>query len=96
MNDAVALMAAGSSPQMALIRAGWRVVYEPAAVAWTEAPSTLAQLWRQRYRWSFGTMQADVLRVVASDVTPQVIANSGHWLMEEQPEATMAAIKAFL
>jgi cellulose synthase/poly-beta-1,6-N-acetylglucosamine synthase-like glycosyltransferase/peptidoglycan/xylan/chitin deacetylase (PgdA/CDA1 family) len=43
---------------MAVIRAGWRVVYEPAAVAWTEAPSTLRQLWRQRYRWCYGTMQA--------------------------------------
>jgi pimeloyl-ACP methyl ester carboxylesterase len=45
---------------------------------------------------SFGTAQADVLRFVASDVTGQVIANSGHWLMEEQPAATMAAIAAFL
>jgi pimeloyl-ACP methyl ester carboxylesterase len=45
---------------------------------------------------SFGTMQAEVMRFVAADVTPQVIANSGHWLMEEQPEATIAAIKAFL
>jgi pimeloyl-ACP methyl ester carboxylesterase len=45
---------------------------------------------------SFGTMQADVMRVVAGDVTPQVIANSGHWLMEERPDATVAAIKAFL
>jgi pimeloyl-ACP methyl ester carboxylesterase len=45
---------------------------------------------------SFGTTQADVLRFVASDVTGQVIANSGHWLMEEQPAATVAAITAFL
>jgi pimeloyl-ACP methyl ester carboxylesterase len=45
---------------------------------------------------SFGTAQADVLRFVASNVTGQVIANSGHWLMEEQPAATMAAIQAFL
>jgi pimeloyl-ACP methyl ester carboxylesterase len=45
---------------------------------------------------SFGTAQAEVLRFVASDVTGQVIANSGHWLMEEQPAATMAAIAAFL
>jgi pimeloyl-ACP methyl ester carboxylesterase len=45
---------------------------------------------------SFGTAQADVLRFVASDVTGQVIANSGHWLMEEQPAATVAAIMAFL
>ncbi len=45
---------------------------------------------------SFGNAQADVLRFVASNVTGQVIANSGHWLMEEQPAATMAAITAFL
>ena len=32
----------------------------------------------------------------ASNVTQQVIANSGHWLMEEQPAATVAAITAFL
>jgi cellulose synthase/poly-beta-1,6-N-acetylglucosamine synthase-like glycosyltransferase len=43
---------------MAVIRAGWRVVYEPSAVAWTEVPATLRQLWRQRYRWCYGTMQA--------------------------------------
>jgi cellulose synthase/poly-beta-1,6-N-acetylglucosamine synthase-like glycosyltransferase/peptidoglycan/xylan/chitin deacetylase (PgdA/CDA1 family) len=43
---------------MALIRAGWRVVYAPDAVAWTEAPASLRQLWRQRYRWCYGTMQA--------------------------------------
>jgi cellulose synthase/poly-beta-1,6-N-acetylglucosamine synthase-like glycosyltransferase/peptidoglycan/xylan/chitin deacetylase (PgdA/CDA1 family) len=43
---------------MALCRSTWRVVYAPAALAWTEAPATLRQLWRQRYRWSYGTMQA--------------------------------------
>jgi cellulose synthase/poly-beta-1,6-N-acetylglucosamine synthase-like glycosyltransferase len=41
-----------------LARAGWRVVYEESARAWTEAPATLRQLWTQRYRWSYGTMQA--------------------------------------
>jgi len=45
---------------------------------------------------SFGTGMADVLRFVATDVTAAVIANSGHWLMEEQPAATIAAIRAFL
>jgi pimeloyl-ACP methyl ester carboxylesterase len=45
---------------------------------------------------SFGTAQAEVLKVVASDVTTEVVANSGHWLMEEQPKATLAAIMAFL
>ncbi len=43
---------------MALCRTRWRIVYAADAVAWTEAPSTLRQLWKQRYRWSYGTMQA--------------------------------------
>jgi pimeloyl-ACP methyl ester carboxylesterase len=45
---------------------------------------------------SFGTAMADDLRFVATDVTSAVIANSGHWLMEEQPAATIAAVRAFL
>jgi pimeloyl-ACP methyl ester carboxylesterase len=45
---------------------------------------------------SFGTTQADVLRFVATHVTAHVIADSGHWLMEEQPAATVAAITGFL
>lgn len=45
---------------------------------------------------SFGAGQAVELRYVAESVENQVIANSGHWLMEEQPAATVAAIKAFL
>lgn len=43
---------------MAILRAGWRAVYAPDAIAWTEAPASLGQLWKQRYRWSYGTMQA--------------------------------------
>jgi cellulose synthase/poly-beta-1,6-N-acetylglucosamine synthase-like glycosyltransferase/peptidoglycan/xylan/chitin deacetylase (PgdA/CDA1 family) len=43
---------------MALCRTRWRIVYAASAIAWTEAPSSLRQLWRQRYRWSYGTMQA--------------------------------------
>ncbi|GAU66166.1 glycosyltransferase GlgA [Streptomyces sp. NBRC 110611] len=43
---------------MALWRAGWRVVYEETAIAWTEVPTSLRQLWRQRYRWCYGTLQA--------------------------------------
>jgi cellulose synthase/poly-beta-1,6-N-acetylglucosamine synthase-like glycosyltransferase len=43
---------------MAICRAGWRVLYVPEARAWTEAPATMGQLWRQRYRWCYGTMQA--------------------------------------
>ena len=43
---------------LALGRTGNRVMYAPDAYAWTEAPATFSGLWRQRYRWSFGTMQA--------------------------------------
>jgi cellulose synthase/poly-beta-1,6-N-acetylglucosamine synthase-like glycosyltransferase/peptidoglycan/xylan/chitin deacetylase (PgdA/CDA1 family) len=43
---------------MALERDGWRVVYERDAIAWTEAPAALGQLWKQRYRWCYGTLQA--------------------------------------
>lgn len=43
---------------MALCQAGWRVVYEERARAWTEAPASLGALWRQRYRWCYGTLQA--------------------------------------
>jgi cellulose synthase/poly-beta-1,6-N-acetylglucosamine synthase-like glycosyltransferase/peptidoglycan/xylan/chitin deacetylase (PgdA/CDA1 family) len=43
---------------LAIGRTGRRVVYAEDARAWTEAPSSLTALWRQRYRWSFGTMQA--------------------------------------
>ena len=43
---------------IAVGRAGWRVVYVEDARGWTETPATLSALWRQRYRWSYGTMQA--------------------------------------
>jgi cellulose synthase/poly-beta-1,6-N-acetylglucosamine synthase-like glycosyltransferase/peptidoglycan/xylan/chitin deacetylase (PgdA/CDA1 family) len=43
---------------MAILRCGSRVVYEETAIARTEAPATLRQLSQQRYRWSYGTMQA--------------------------------------
>ncbi|MDJ0277913.1 glycosyltransferase [Sphingomonas sp. 2R-10] len=42
---------------IAIQRAGWRVTYDPNAVAWTEAPETFRALAKQRYRWAFGTLQ---------------------------------------
>jgi pimeloyl-ACP methyl ester carboxylesterase len=45
---------------------------------------------------SFGTMMATVMKAAATDVRELVIPNSGHWLMEEQPVATVAAVRAFL
>ncbi len=45
---------------------------------------------------SFGATMAHVMRFAADDVHEITIADSGHWLMEEQPKATVAAIRAFL
>ncbi|MEA1675991.1 alpha/beta hydrolase [Nitrospirillum sp. BR 11163] len=45
---------------------------------------------------SFGPTMAVVARAAASNVQELVIPQSGHWLMEEQPAATVAAIRAFL
>jgi pimeloyl-ACP methyl ester carboxylesterase/quercetin dioxygenase-like cupin family protein len=45
---------------------------------------------------SFGNAMAGEMRFAAFDVTGGVILNSGHWLMEEQPAATTAAIVDFL
>jgi cellulose synthase/poly-beta-1,6-N-acetylglucosamine synthase-like glycosyltransferase/peptidoglycan/xylan/chitin deacetylase (PgdA/CDA1 family) len=53
-----ATLAEDTDLTLAVGRSGCRVVYAEDARAWTEAPSNLSGLWRQRYRWSFGTMQA--------------------------------------
>ncbi len=42
---------------IAIQRAGWWVEYDVEAIALTEAPETLRALAKQRYRWSFGTLQ---------------------------------------
>ncbi len=43
---------------MALLRNGYRVEYEDLALAFTEAPTSANALMRQRFRWSFGILQA--------------------------------------
>jgi len=40
-----------------LRRAGWRIETAPDAVGWTEAPDHLKGLFRQRFRWAYGTLQ---------------------------------------
>jgi pimeloyl-ACP methyl ester carboxylesterase len=45
---------------------------------------------------SFGEMQAVVLREVGSNVEGGIVKNSGHWIMEEQPQQTTKAIVGFL
>lgn len=45
---------------------------------------------------SFGPMMATVMRAAATDVTEGVIPDSGHWIMEENPEVTIKMVRAFL
>ena len=42
---------------LSLLEAGYSVLYDSTAIAWTEAPDTLGGLAKQRFRWAFGTLQ---------------------------------------
>ncbi|HEY3639000.1 MAG TPA: polysaccharide deacetylase family protein [Rhizomicrobium sp.] len=42
---------------IAVQRAGYRVLFDASAIAWTEAPATIRGFAKQRFRWSFGTLQ---------------------------------------
>jgi cellulose synthase/poly-beta-1,6-N-acetylglucosamine synthase-like glycosyltransferase/peptidoglycan/xylan/chitin deacetylase (PgdA/CDA1 family) len=53
-----ATLAEDTDIALAIGRAGWHVACAEDARAWTEAPESLSALWRQRYRWSYGTLQA--------------------------------------
>ena len=41
-----------------ILAGGWKIYYEPNAISYTEAPSKLQQLMKQRYRWSRGILQS--------------------------------------
>lgn len=45
---------------------------------------------------SFGPMMATIMRFAASNVTEGVVPDSGHWIMEENPKATIAIVSDFL
>ena len=45
---------------------------------------------------SFGPTMAVVARAAFTNVQEMVVPESGHWLMEEQPAATVAAVRTFL
>jgi pimeloyl-ACP methyl ester carboxylesterase len=45
---------------------------------------------------SFGKGMADELRFVATNVTGGVVPTSGHWIMEENPQATVGLVTEFL
>jgi pimeloyl-ACP methyl ester carboxylesterase len=45
---------------------------------------------------SFGKTMAEIMRFAATDVREGVIPDSGHWIMEENPVATVAMVRDFL
>ena len=45
---------------------------------------------------SFGATMAVVMRAVATNVEEGIVPNSGHWTTEENPEATVRLVTAFL
>lgn len=45
---------------------------------------------------SFGLTMAEVMKYAASDVRGDVVPDSGHWIMEENPEATVRLVRSFL
>ena len=45
---------------------------------------------------SFGPTMAAVMRAAAEDVTEGIVPNSGHWIMEENPRATIKLVRDFL
>lgn len=42
---------------LALLSRGWKVNYEPLALAYTETPATIRSFFSQRFRWMYGTVQ---------------------------------------
>ena len=45
---------------------------------------------------SFGPMMATVMRAAGDDVTEGIVPDSGHWIMEENPQATIGLVRSFL
>jgi pimeloyl-ACP methyl ester carboxylesterase len=65
--------------------------------AWLAAGNTLAMpVFAIGGEKSFGPTMAVVMRAAASDVTEGIVPGSGHWIMEENPAATVALVRAFL
>lgn len=63
--------------------AGWRVIYEPNAIAWILMPETLRGLWGQRLRWAEGGAQAmvDFFRPVMSGKAPSMVPVYGDFIL---------------
>lgn len=45
---------------------------------------------------SFGSTMATVMRAAGDDVAEGIVPGSGHWIMEENPQATIELVRGFL
>jgi pimeloyl-ACP methyl ester carboxylesterase len=82
------------------MRAGWAyfISFPQAAkdfeeLARTKLPMPVLSIGGEKAN---GVALGEQVKLVASNAKVVVIKNSGHWLMEEQPEKTMAALLEFL
>jgi pimeloyl-ACP methyl ester carboxylesterase len=82
------------------MRAGWAyfVSFQKAATDFTEfartkLPMPVLSIGGEKAN---GEVLGRQVKCVSSNATAVVIKNSGHWLMEEQPQETMAALLKFL
>jgi pimeloyl-ACP methyl ester carboxylesterase len=96
--DRVAYTAAYSKPGR--MRAGWAyfVSFQQAArdfavLSQTKLTMPVLSIGGEKAN---GDVLAHQMKLVASDVTFVVLKDTGHWVMEEQPKETMAALVKFL
>lgn len=63
--------------------AGWRVIYEPNAIAWILMPETLWGLWTQRLRWAEGGVQmmSDFFRPIVTLRVPSMLPVYGNYVL---------------
>ncbi len=96
--DRKAYTAAYSRPGR--MKAGWAYF-----VSFPQAAKDFAELSKTRLTMpilsiggekSLGKELGDQVRLVGTDVTVVVVKDAGHWILEEQPEATTAALVKFL
>lgn len=97
-SDRKAYLAAYSRPGR--IRAAWEYF-----VSWPQAAQDFAKMSQTKLTMpvlsiggdkSLGQALGAQMKLVAKDVKVEIVKNSGHWILEEQPKQTAAAILSFL
>jgi pimeloyl-ACP methyl ester carboxylesterase len=97
-SDRKAYLAAYSRPGR--MRAAWEYF-----VSWPQAAQDFAQMSQTKLTMpvlsiggdkSLGEPLGTQMKLVAKDVKVEIVKNSGHWILEEQPKQTEAAILSFL